>query len=334
MGTLSSTLFYLVRQRSFQFALAVWVLISVAAVELCHGTMPLPMGPHPGDPKAMVIFSSIALVFLVLEIGVVALITRRRAVPDLASRAPEHGVALREALLLWIYGAVVLVAGRFIGLHFFGAGIALHLNGSLVGATRPQSPEEVYAFAAYNGIFFALVPYVVFRLRGYSHEQMNLRSANWKSDTIVIFVVMGIGCFLDFVLGGNFLRLTHHQQIVGGFLSFIFHLFGTDLPVMIFIYAILLPRYCKLAAPVTAFLLGAASYPALHVFESWTRYDTLGHAVLSVIMVFLTFFPPGVMKSFLTVRTGNAWVHMWGFHAVSPHMTVDTRLIVADFHIK
>ena len=282
----------------------------------------------------MVIFSSIALVFLALEIGLVALITRRRPMPDLAGRAPERGVALREAVLLWIYGAAVLLAGRFIGLHFFGAGIAMHLNGSLVGATRVQSPQEVYAFAGYNGFFFALVPYVVFRLRGYSHEQLNLRSANLKNDVLVIFVVMGIGCFLDLALGGNFLRLTHHQQLVGGLLSFIFHLCGTDLPVMIFIYGILLPRYCKLTAPVTAFLLGAASYPTMHVFESWTRYDTLGHAALSVIMVFLTFFPPGVMKSFLTIRTGNAWVHMWGFHAVSPHVTVDTRLIVADFRIK
>ncbi|MGA9886296.1 MAG: hypothetical protein WBQ31_02260, partial [Candidatus Acidiferrales bacterium] len=205
---MSSTIGYLVRQRSFQVALILWVLISVAAVELCQGTMPLPMGPHPGDPKEMDIFSSIALAFLVLEIGLVALITRRRPMPDLAGRAPERGVALRETLLLWIYGAVVLVAGRFIGPHFFGAGIALHLNGSLVGATRVQSPEEVYAFAAYNGIFFALVPYVVFRLRGYSHEQLNLKSANWKSDTIVILVVMAIGCFLDLALGGNFLRLT------------------------------------------------------------------------------------------------------------------------------
>jgi hypothetical protein len=33
------------------------------------------------------------------------------------------------------------------------------------------------------------------------------------------------------------------------------------------------------------------------------------------------------------MRTGNAWVHMWGFHAVSPHVTIDTRLIVHDFDI-
>jgi len=282
----------------------------------------------------MVISSSIALIFMVLEIGLVALITRRRELPDLAARAPERSVALRETIVLWLYGALVLLVGRFIGLHFFGAGIAMHLNGSLVGATRVQSPAEVYTWAAYNGILLALVPYVVFRMRGYSNQQLNLKSSNLKSDVIVIAVVLAIGCFMDLTLNGNFLRLTHHQQIVGGLMSFVLHLFGTDLPVMIFIYSVLMPRYAKLTAPVTAFLLGAASYPAMHVFESWTRYDSLAHSALSVIVVFLFFFPPGLMKSFLTLRTGNAWVHVWGFHAISPHVTVDTRLIVRDFDIR
>jgi hypothetical protein len=332
--SLGSRLGFLIRQRSFQVALALWVLISVAALLLCHGTMPLPIGPHPGEPAAMVISSSIALLTMVLEIGLVALITRRRALPDLAARAPERTVALRETIALWLYGALVLLAGRFIGLHFFGEAIAMHLNGSLVGATRVQSSAEVYTWAAYNGIFLALAPYVVFRMRGYSNQQLNLKSSNLKSDIIVIAVVLAIGCFMDLTLDGNFLKLTQHQQIVGGLLTFILHLFGTDLPIMIFIYSVLMPRYAKLTTPVTAFLLGAASYPAMHVFESWTRYDSPAHSALSVIVVFLIFFPPGLMKSFLTVRTGNAWVHVWGFHAVTPHVTIDTRLIVRDFDIR
>ena len=103
---------------------------------------------------------------------------------------------------------------------------------------------------------------------------------------------------------------------------------------MIFIYAILLPRYARLFSPPVAFLVGAVSYPLMHVFESWTRYDSLDHAVISVLFVLLTFFPPGVMKSFLTFRTGNAWVHMWAFHAITPHVMVDTRLVVHDFNIR
>jgi hypothetical protein len=62
------------------------------------------------------------------------------------------GIALRETLAMWIYGAVVLFAGRIIGQHYFGEGIALHLNGCLFGATHVQSPAAVYTWAAYNGI--------------------------------------------------------------------------------------------------------------------------------------------------------------------------------------
>ncbi|MGA7919747.1 MAG: hypothetical protein WCA38_08740 [Candidatus Acidiferrales bacterium] len=322
-----------VRQPSLVIALVLWLLTGVATLALCHGTMPLPIGPNPGKPIDTVIFSSIALLFLVLEIGLVALITRKRALPDLAARAPDRATALREILILWTYGAVVLLAGRVVGIHFFGEGIALHLNGSLVGATRIESPAEVYTWAAYNGILLAVIPYIVFRMRGYSNRQLNLRSDSFKSDVIVIAVVLGVGCFSDFALGASFFKLSHHQQVVAGLLAFVLHLFGTDLPVMIFIYSILMPRYAKLASPFSAFLLGAASYPAMHVFESWTRYDSIAHAMLSLLVVFLFFFPPGVMKSFLTWRTGNAWVHVWAFHAISPHVTVDTRLIVSDFNI-
>jgi hypothetical protein len=293
----------------------------------------LPPSQLRKTPAAQVIGSWLALIFLVLECGLVLLLTRRRPWPDFTPRAPQRSIALRETIGLWVYAAIVLLAGRWLGFHTFGAGIAMHLNGSLVGATRIQSPQEVYLWTVYNFTLLALVPYFVFRMRGYSPEQLSLRSANWRNDTLVILVVLAIGCLID-LTGPNILQLTLQQRIVGGLLSFVVHLLLTDLPVMIFIYGILLPRYTRLVSPATAFLLGAASYPAIHIFETFTRYDSLYHSLISVIFVFLFFFPPGVMKSFLTMRTGNAWVHMWGFHAISPHVTVDTRLIVHDFGIK
>ena len=144
---------------------------------------------------------------------------------------------------------------------------------------------------------------------------------------------MLIGCAYE-LAGPNIFQLTPHQRLVGGAFSFVLHLCGTDLPIMIFIYAILLPRYARLFSAPMAFLVGAVSYPLMHVFESWTRYDTPSHAAVSLIFVMLTFFPAGVMKSYLTFRTGNAWVHMWAFHAITPHVMVDTRLIVQDFNIR
>jgi hypothetical protein len=304
--------------RSLGLGLAAWVVLCLVGMSL-------------GEAHAA-LRGSITLGEFLLEIGLVALLTHGRPVPDLASRAPDRKVALGETAAMWGYAALVLGAGRIIGIHFFGAPIALHLNGSLVGATRVQSPAEVYTWATYNFVLLAVIPYIVFRARGYSREALNLTSANWRNDLLVIVVVMAIGVVWD-LHDGAFLDLTRHQQVVGGTLSFVLHLAGTDLPIMVFIYGILVPRYCRLTTPMTAFLIGAVSYPATHVFESWTHYDTVVDGVRSVALVLFVFFPPGVVKSFLTMRTGNAWVHMWGFHAVSPHVTVDTRLIVRDFDI-
>jgi len=281
-----------------------------------------------------VIVPLVGLVFVFVQMGVVYFLTRRRAVPDMAARAPDAAVARREVWSLWAYGALVLLAGRWIGLRLFGEGIGLHLNGSLFGSTRMVSPREVWIWAFYNFIFFAVVPYVVFRARGYSREALNLKSANLRNDTLVIFVVMAMGVALD-LLAGAFLKLSPRQMLAGGSLTFITHLLGTGLPVMVFIYAILFPRYMKLtASPSTAVLLGGVSYAAVHVFEYWTRYDSIPHALLSVIFVLLTFGPPGLMKSYLTLRTANAWVHLWGYHAITPHVIGDTPMIVDIFGIR
>jgi hypothetical protein len=329
----ASRIKYLAQQPSLWIALMVWFLLSGTAILLCRNGVPLDRPELATTPPvADVLNNSIGLFSIILLVGIVHLLARRRPFPNLAERAPERSIALRETWAMWIYGVVVLLAGRLIGEHYFGEGIALHLNGCLFGATHVQSPIAVCTWAAYNGIFLALLPYLVFRRRGYSRQALNLRSANWKNDTLIIAVVMLIGCAYE--LGGpNIFQLTLHQQLVGGVLSFVLHLCGTDLPIMVFIYAILLPRYARLFSPPVAFLVGAVSYPLMHVFESWTRYDSPNHAAVSVIFVMLTFFPAGVMKSFLTFRTGNAWVHMWGFHAITPHVMVDTRLVVNDFNI-
>ena len=334
-GQSSSWFANLLRSRSFRIALVLWVAASFAVFPLSGGKLPFNRPALASlSVSFQVIAAAVVLALMCLQMCVVYLLTRRRTIPDMASRAPADALARREVWLLWVYGALVLLVGRWIGLRFFGEGIGLHLNGSLFGATRMQSPQEVWVWAGYNFILFALIPYSVFRARGYSREALNLKSANLANDTLVILVVMAIGTGFD-LLGGGFLKLSGHQMLAGGALAFVTHLLGTGLPVMVFIYAILFPRYLKLTgSPVTAVLLGALSYAALHIFEYWTVYDSLSHALLSVIFVLLTFIPPGLMKSYLTLRTANAWVHLWGFHAITPHVTADTPMIVKIFGIR
>jgi hypothetical protein len=280
---------WLLQQKSLYIAILLWLLLCGAGL-LISKQIP--------SYEGLVKESSRYLVLVLLAFGVVMLLTRKRPIPDLAQRSPERVTALRETLALWAYIAAVMVAGRLIGQHIFGEGIALHLNGSLVGATRVQSPTEVYTWAAYNGLFFALIPYLAFRMRGYSNQQLNLKSSDWKNDLLVILVVLAFSTGMD-LMGPNIFQLTPHQQLAGGLMSFWLHLFGTDLPIMIAIYSILLPRYFRLFSPMTAYLLGAISYPTMHIFESGTRYNSLPAATASLAFVYLLFIPAGLMKSFL-----------------------------------
>ena len=324
----------LLRERSLLIAIALWIACCYVVFPLSGGALPFNRPSMADFPLTkQVIVANVVLAALLILIVVIYFLTRRRAIPDQGARAPNVPMAVRETLALWIYGAVGMALGRIIGLKMFGEGIGMHLNGSLFGATRVQTPAEVWTWAIFNFLWFAVAPYIVFRARGYSREALNLKSTNLRNDTLVIAVVLAIMLALD-LAGGGLLKLDAHQILAGGAISFAVHLLGTGLPVMVFIYAIMMPRYVRVTgSAATAVLLGAASYAAVHVFEYWTVYDSVPHAVLSVIFVFLTFVPPGLVKSYLTLRTGNAWVHLWAFHAISPHVTADTPNIVNIFGI-
>ncbi len=40
-----------------------------------------------------------------------------------------------------------------------------------------------------------------------------------------------------------------------------------------------------------------------------------------------------MVKSVLTLRTGNAWVHALAYHAFAPHVLLDTPTVVDIFQI-
>jgi hypothetical protein len=54
---------------------------------------------------------------------------------------------------------------------------------------------------------------------------------------------------------------------------------------------------------------------------------------LSLMFVLFQYFGPGMIKSVLTLRTGNAWVHAVSYHAVAPHVLIDTPLMIRVFGI-
>jgi hypothetical protein len=325
--------------RSVQLTAAFWVLATIA-VFLIVGDGELPFGERPsleGVLLAGEVINGWANVGVALIlIGVTYLVTKGRAVPDMVARAPGRSAALAETAGLVGYGILVqfggLLLGRAVGEH----AISLHMHGTLYGTDNPVSPTEATVWMLYNFVFYAVLPYLYFRQRAYSNEQLNLRSSNRVNDALLILVILLLESTIELSLVSDAIfGLGANQLLVGIPLAFLLNLLGTALPIMVFIYCILLPRFLRLTGSVAAtVVLGGIAYAVIHFFDSWTAYDTVANGVLSVIFLMFQYFGPGIIKSVLTLRTGNAWVHVWAYHAIAPHVTVDTPNIVNVFRLR
>ena len=325
----TTALWSLASSRAIQIFAAATILALALAFLLGVQGVPFHRPAVPTAEIAPNLFIQIVQILIALVIITVALwITRRRSAVDFDARTPETPIAKRETFGLLAYGAVVLVIGSLFG-------IGLHLHGAVFGPTQEIVPSEVYIWAAYNFLSFAVVPYLLFRSQGYGHRALCLKSNNIKNDAILIVTVLLVESAVELVTFPDLFALTTSQLLIGMPVTLILHLLGTGLPVMIFVYALLFPRYMKLTGSASAaVVLGALTYAGLHIFEYWTVYDSLRHGVLSVLFVFLQFAFPGLIKSVLTLRTGNAWVHLWAYHVIAPHVTVDTPLVVRTFGIR
>jgi hypothetical protein len=323
---------------SIIITVGVWALCTLAVFPLSHGTLPfqLKLFDDKGTPFLGRIFIVEGSLFLALGMmGLAYLVTIRRPVPDMASRAPAVPIARAETLGMVGYAIVAQVAGAFLGHAISSYAISLHMPGTLYGLSGQYTPRAAIIWAIYNFVVYAVVPFAYFRWRGYSLEQLNLRSNNLRADIVLIVIIFVVESTAELLsVSTAIFSLSGRQLLLGAMLSFVLNFFGTVLPIMIFIYCILLPRYLKLTNSVAlTVILGGVSYAAVHVGDSWTNYSSLATGLLSIIVVFIQYFGPGMVKSVLTLRTGNAWVHAWAYHAIDPHVLLDTPTVVDIFQI-
>ncbi len=326
----------LLRRRSVQLAVVGWVAAHVLLFVLAGGHLPFHASSLTDPPTVSAVMRTDAMLLEVAALMVVVhLLTRRRAVPDLAARAPARPRARAETAAVLGYGILAsaggAVLGTALGWHAFG----FHLENMVIRTDRPVVPAEALCWAGYNLIAFAAVPYALFRRR-YSTEELSLRSANRRADLLVIGVVLALESAVQLaVTSPSVLDLTPHQALVGIPLTFALGFAGTVLPTMVFIFCILAPRYLRLTGSVPAtVILGGLTYALLHLADGWTDFGTPADALLSALYVLLFYTGPGMFKTFLTVRTGNAWTHVWAYHAIAPHTLLDSPMIVSTFGIR
>ncbi|MFH8487777.1 hypothetical protein [Streptomyces longisporoflavus] len=323
------------RSRSIWAAAVGWLMVNALVLAVAGDRLPFNWPAITGRTTTeRLVDANIGLAEVLFLMALVWLLTRHRRRPDVAARAPERAQALRETLLLLTYGAVGLALGyvlaRSLGWHPFG----FHLAGTLYGTHEHVAAAEAVTWAVYNLVVYALIPLMYFRRR-YTSEQLCLRSSDRTADAVLISVVLLAESAVQFlVLRPDILDLAGRQLLLGLPLAFVLYLAGAVLPAMVFIYAILLPRILRLTGSATAtVVLGGLAYAAFHLWDAWTLLGSADEVLLSAAFLILTYFAPGMMKSVLTLRTGNAWVHVWAYHALAPHTLADTRHVVHIFRI-
>ena len=291
-------------------------------------------------PVSLVGESGLSHVFLFLGTGfmyglvlvVVHFLTCRRKRPDFETRTPSKKLSLLETIWLWAYALIVLA---ILGLGFR---LGLHLPGTIFAPDTTLAVSYTLLWAGVNFVLFAVIPYGIFRARGYSNADLGLRSINLRADILLIVAVLLVESIVEWFGipdGFRFFTMTPSQIAVGGSLTLILHIVGTGIPIMIFIQSILVPRYMKLTNSVTAsVILGGLSYATFHLFEFWAIYASIEAAIVSLVFVYLQFTGAGMIKAFMTLRSGNAWTHLWGYHVIAPHLWMDAILIVTAFGIR
>jgi hypothetical protein len=316
-----------------------WILLNLVAIAASGDSLPFSWPHKEGESVSEALLdANVAVLEAILLIGLILWLTRKRnlSLPTLLDAVPRARRAKRELIWLLAYGVLAQIAGvviaRALGWHQF----SFHIGGSVVGAHEHElvGRVEFLTWVAYNTIAYVVLPLAILGRR-YPAKAIWLRSHNRRADFWLIAIVLMIESMAQLAaVSSAVFDLSAWQYFTGVPLTFVLFFFGTVLPTVIFVEALLVPRFLQISRSIPfTIIFGGFAYTLMHFFDAWMLFDSAQNVVLSIVFLLLTYFGPGMVKTTLTVRTGNAWVHAWAYHAIAPHSLLDTPLVVRIFRL-
>src|SRR5580704_12371715 len=104
------------RSPIFWLAVTLWIALNLTALALSDGVLPFDRPALAGLPfSVQMAFPTAGLLEIFALMAVVYLLTMRRAVPDMAARAPARGRAAIETVALLAYAMAGQVGGWYLG---------------------------------------------------------------------------------------------------------------------------------------------------------------------------------------------------------------------------
>lgn len=211
------------RHRGVRAAATLWVIACLCVLWLADGRLPfLVQGAAP----------SLTLIEIFVLMAVTFLVTGRRVIPDMRARAPDRPLAIHETGGVLAYAALAQLGGWILGPALGFRPFSFHIAGTVFGCAFPPAPAELWTWALYNLLLFAVVPYLYF-CRRYSNTDLNLRSSNRRNDALLVLVVLTLESAFELaVFDQNLFRLSARQMWLGAPLTFVVYFMGTVLPTM------------------------------------------------------------------------------------------------------
>jgi hypothetical protein len=157
--TLRSVLRNVAGHRGVQTAVALWIVAYLVVLWLAHGSLPFdrPAVANLSFASQMAV-PTIGMIEIFVLMALAFLLTRTRVIPDMAARAPDRRLAWCETILVLVFAALGQVGGWIVALALGYHPFSFHIAGVVFGHTMTPAPTEIWVWALYNFLVFAVVP--------------------------------------------------------------------------------------------------------------------------------------------------------------------------------